>query len=717
MNVRRTYEVWLQVARLGDGRTYDGQTDDGRTRQAVVNPALLTDLVHAVAAKRCKQTSVVSVTEPVPQRGGNWAPSPTCKRSPTLWMKGLRVGWSLVRTQRPRSRSEGAIRATLTRTPSASSLLDTRSAVLPPEENKGSFKGYLRFKAFAVRRPLAEGRRRGENRPQQAACQSMTSYDQSREFRPPESVRLRLFFEGMANSGPLRWILNSKPALNTQVPAIIARPRQGHVTGDVESRGKNHIRWNYRMNVCNSIAHTAGVHCRATPLTTKDAPKWATNCPDQMNTLKVLREELVFVRGVGKFRKGVEKDFVGVTTETLARLALRSDEALGVRVTVARIAPSLLDPGRAASPLEDRQWLTAVWCDLEKLKTVVRPPGDVTRTNPLWLVKNRGRLTHRSRQVQGTTLRRGPRRHVELAVGTTNLAINFPAHSTRHHLPQPNPLPPSKLGRNESRGGPINTLPSRGSLYGWRPQQFLGDCTAWFLTREAPRGAVRNGTRSNGTHDARSIITSRFPYDGRASRASNKQRVCRANIRVRPQCSPLGRAPDSGTAVAQWVEHPIVEPRAKQRVKVSCLLGQAACRRVGYHALIGERRSDMMLLARGAGGRGMSYWFTYVKAFHDKDVVSFCALSLTFSGADRANFITVEFHWGNAQPFLETAPTAGAVFPATFGMIPTCESPGGGGARIEPSSPWWEESSLTTTPPRPPSQNRAWQKWPFLLTP
>ncbi|KAJ8896039.1 hypothetical protein PR048_001380 [Dryococelus australis] len=36
-----------------------------------------------------------------------------------------------------------------------------------------------------------------------------------------------------------------------------------------------------------------------------------------------------------------------------ARLELRSDEALGVRVTVARIAPSLLDLGRAVSPLND----------------------------------------------------------------------------------------------------------------------------------------------------------------------------------------------------------------------------------------------------------------------------------------------------------------------------------------------------------------------------
>ncbi|KAJ8897528.1 hypothetical protein PR048_002875 [Dryococelus australis] len=37
-----------------------------------------------------------------------------------------------------------------------------------------------------------------------------------------------------------------------------------------------------------------------------------------------------------------------------ARLARRSDEALGVRVTVARIAPSLLDLGRAATYLRDR---------------------------------------------------------------------------------------------------------------------------------------------------------------------------------------------------------------------------------------------------------------------------------------------------------------------------------------------------------------------------
>ncbi|KAJ8891834.1 hypothetical protein PR048_004388 [Dryococelus australis] len=39
MNVRRTYEVWLQIARLGDGRTYDGRVDDGQTRRTVVNPA------------------------------------------------------------------------------------------------------------------------------------------------------------------------------------------------------------------------------------------------------------------------------------------------------------------------------------------------------------------------------------------------------------------------------------------------------------------------------------------------------------------------------------------------------------------------------------------------------------------------------------------------------------------------------------------------------
>ncbi|KAJ8878498.1 hypothetical protein PR048_019076 [Dryococelus australis] len=44
------------------------------------------------------------------------------------------------------------------------------------------------------------------------------------------------------------------------------------------------------------------------------------------------------------------------TTETLARLARRSDKALGVRVTVARIAPSLLDLGRAVTLLVRRGW-------------------------------------------------------------------------------------------------------------------------------------------------------------------------------------------------------------------------------------------------------------------------------------------------------------------------------------------------------------------------
>ncbi|KAJ8871784.1 hypothetical protein PR048_028124 [Dryococelus australis] len=43
----------------------------------------------------------------------------------------LRVGWTPVGTPRPRSRSEGAIRATLTRTPSASLLLCARRAVFP----------------------------------------------------------------------------------------------------------------------------------------------------------------------------------------------------------------------------------------------------------------------------------------------------------------------------------------------------------------------------------------------------------------------------------------------------------------------------------------------------------------------------------------------------------------------------------------------------------
>ncbi|KAJ8868517.1 hypothetical protein PR048_030045 [Dryococelus australis] len=37
-NVQQTYEVWLQIARLGDGLTYDGRADGGRTQRAVPQP-------------------------------------------------------------------------------------------------------------------------------------------------------------------------------------------------------------------------------------------------------------------------------------------------------------------------------------------------------------------------------------------------------------------------------------------------------------------------------------------------------------------------------------------------------------------------------------------------------------------------------------------------------------------------------------------------------
>ncbi|KAJ8896251.1 hypothetical protein PR048_001594 [Dryococelus australis] len=50
-----------------------------------------------------------------------------------IWAQLLRVGWISVGTQRPRSRSEGAVRATLTRTPSASSLLRASRAVFRRE--------------------------------------------------------------------------------------------------------------------------------------------------------------------------------------------------------------------------------------------------------------------------------------------------------------------------------------------------------------------------------------------------------------------------------------------------------------------------------------------------------------------------------------------------------------------------------------------------------
>ncbi|KAJ8878022.1 hypothetical protein PR048_022485 [Dryococelus australis] len=52
-----------------------------------------------------------------------------------------------------------------------------------------------------------------------------------------------------------------------------------------------------------------------------------------------------------------------------ARLACRSDEALEVRVTVARIAPSILDPGRAATysgPWQDSSSSGVVRCLLQK---------------------------------------------------------------------------------------------------------------------------------------------------------------------------------------------------------------------------------------------------------------------------------------------------------------------------------------------------------------
>ncbi|KAJ8897522.1 hypothetical protein PR048_002869 [Dryococelus australis] len=55
------------------------------------------------------------------QRVKGAVPTPS---SPNLFLQPVElVGWAPVRTPRPRSRSEGAIRATLTRTPSASSLL------------------------------------------------------------------------------------------------------------------------------------------------------------------------------------------------------------------------------------------------------------------------------------------------------------------------------------------------------------------------------------------------------------------------------------------------------------------------------------------------------------------------------------------------------------------------------------------------------------------
>ncbi|KAJ8873816.1 hypothetical protein PR048_024652 [Dryococelus australis] len=54
--------------------------------------------------------------------------SPAGVAIPTGCLRWLIIGWTPVGTPRPRSRSEGAIRATLTRTPSASSLLRARRA-------------------------------------------------------------------------------------------------------------------------------------------------------------------------------------------------------------------------------------------------------------------------------------------------------------------------------------------------------------------------------------------------------------------------------------------------------------------------------------------------------------------------------------------------------------------------------------------------------------
>ncbi|KAJ8869169.1 hypothetical protein PR048_030739 [Dryococelus australis] len=76
-----------------------------------------------------------------------------------------RVGWTTVGTPRPKSRSEGAIRSTLTRTPSASSLLRARhvkkslsKAYSPPAESTAGRLRHLQTQSGKFRRKLEHQR-------------------------------------------------------------------------------------------------------------------------------------------------------------------------------------------------------------------------------------------------------------------------------------------------------------------------------------------------------------------------------------------------------------------------------------------------------------------------------------------------------------------------------------------------------------------------------